>query len=80
MSRKEVNHDGQLSKCNGKPKLWGELKNELNLQGQLQFIYNQVIHSIPKSWQNALRKCQKYGFPGPWINEKLSKLLFKQTE
>ena len=80
MSRKDVNHDGQLSKCNGKPKLWGELKNELNLQGQLQFIYNQVIHSISKSWQNTLTKCQKYGFPGPWINEKLSKLLFKQTE
>ena len=56
MSRNDVNYAGQLSKCNGKPKLWGELKNQFNLLGQLQFIYNQIIHSIPKSWKNALRK------------------------
>ena len=47
--RKHINYVGQLFKCNGKPKLWEELKNEFNLQGQLQFIYNQIIHSIPKS-------------------------------
>ena len=34
-------------------KLWEELKNEFNLQGQLQFVYNQIIHSIPKSWKDA---------------------------
>ena len=31
-----------------------ELKNEFNYQGQLQFIYSQQIHSIPKSWKHAL--------------------------
>ena len=54
MSRKDINYIGQLFKCNGKPKLWEELKNEFNLQGQLQFIYNQITHSIPKSWKDAL--------------------------
>ena len=54
MSRKGINYVGQLFKCNGKPKLWEELKNEFNLQGQLQFIYNRIIHSIPKSWKDAL--------------------------
>ena len=54
MSRKEINYVGQLYKCNGKPRLWEELKDEFNLQGQLQFIYNQIIHSIPKSWKDAL--------------------------
>ena len=54
MSRKDINYVGQLFKCDGKPKLWEELKNEFNLQGQLQFIYNQIIHSIPKSWKDAL--------------------------
>ena len=34
-------------------KLWKELKNELNLQGQLQFIYNQTLHSILKLWRDA---------------------------
>ena len=53
MSRKDINYVGQLFKCDGKPKLWEELKNEFNLQGQLQFIYNQIIHSIPKSWKDA---------------------------
>ena len=36
-----------------KPKLWKELKNEFKLQGQLQFTYNQITHSIPKSWKDA---------------------------
>ena len=57
MSQKDINYVGQLFKCNDKPKLWEELKNEFNLQGQLQFIlflYNQIIHSISKSWQDAL--------------------------
>ena len=54
ISRKDINYVGQLFKCDGKPKLWEELKNEFNLQGQLQFIYNQIIHSIPKSWKDAL--------------------------
>ena len=54
MLRKGINYVGQLFKCNGKPKLWEELKNEFNLQGQLQFIYNRIIHSIAKSWKDAL--------------------------
>ena len=29
-------------------------KNEFNLHGQKQFFYNQIIHSIPKSWKDAL--------------------------
>ena len=53
ISRKYINYVGQLFKCDGKSKLWEELKNEFNLQGQLQFIYNQIIHSIPKSWKDA---------------------------
>ena len=61
ISRKDINYIGQLFKCIGKPKLWEELKNEFNLQGQLQFIYNQVIHYIPKSWKDALNsKLRKY--------------------
>ena len=31
-----------------------ELKNEFNLQGQLQFIYNQIMHSVPQSCKDAL--------------------------
>ena len=42
-----------LSNCDGKPKLWEELKYEFNLQDQLQFTYNQIMHSIPKSWKDA---------------------------
>ena len=49
ISRKDINYVGQHFKCNDKPKLWEELKNQFNLQGQLQFIYNQIIHSIAKS-------------------------------
>ena len=26
----------------------------INLQGQLQFKYNQITHSMPKSWKDAL--------------------------
>ena len=37
-----------------KPKLWEKLKNEFNLQDQLQFLYNQIIPSILKSWKDAL--------------------------
>ena len=44
---------GQLFKCDDKPTLWEELKNDLNLQGQLQFIYNQIIHYFPKSLKDA---------------------------
>ena len=49
-----MNYIGQLFKCSFKPKLWEYLKNEFNFQGQLQLIYNQVIHYIPESWKNAL--------------------------
>ena len=41
-------------KCDDKPKLLEELKNEFNLEGQLHFIYKQIIYSIPKSWKDAL--------------------------
>ena len=54
MSLTDINYVGQLFKCDGKPKLWEELKNQFNLQGQLQFLYNQIIHSIPKSWKDPL--------------------------
>ena len=54
MSRKDINYVGQLFKYNGKPKLWEELKNEFNLQGKLQFTYNQMIHPTLKSWEDAL--------------------------
>ena len=53
ISPKDINYVGQLFKCDGKPKLWEEIKNEFDLQGQLQFIYNQIIHSTPKSWKDA---------------------------
>ena len=53
ISRKDINYVGQLFKCDGKPKLWEKLKNEFNLQDQLQFTYNQIMHSIPKSWKDA---------------------------
>ena len=42
-----------LSNCDVKPKLWEELKYEFNLQDQLQFTYNQIMHSIPKSWKDT---------------------------
>ena len=48
MSRKDINYVGEISKYNGKPKLWEELKNEFYLQGQLRFMYIKIIHSIPK--------------------------------
>ena len=32
---KNINYVGQLCKCDGKPKLWKELKNEFNFQGNL---------------------------------------------
>ena len=54
MSRKDVNYVGQLFKCDGKSKLCEEVKNEFILQDQLQFVYKQIIHSIPKSWKQAL--------------------------
>ena len=43
MSRKDINYVGQLFRCDGKSKLWEELKDEFDLQGQLRFIYNQII-------------------------------------
>ena len=46
MSRKDTNYVGQLVKCNCKPKF--------NILGQLQFINNQIIHAIRKSWKDAL--------------------------
>ena len=46
MSTKDITLDNF---SNGKPKLQEKLKNEFNLQGQLQFPYNQIIHSISKS-------------------------------
>ena len=54
MSRKNINYVGKLFKCDGKPKLWEELQNGFDLQGQLLFIYNQIIHSISRSWKDAL--------------------------
>ena len=48
MSRKDINYVGEISKCNGKPKLWEELKNEFYLQSQLRSMYIKIIHSIPK--------------------------------
>ena len=54
MSQKDINHVGTLFKCNSKPKLWEELKNELNYQGQLQFINKQIIQSFPKSCKDGL--------------------------
>ena len=54
MSRKDINYVGQLFRGDGKPKLWEEAKNEFDLDGQLHFIYNQIKHSIPKSWKDAL--------------------------
>ena len=54
MSRIDINYVGQLFKLNGKPKLLEELKGEFNLQNQLKFIYNQITHSLTKSWKDAL--------------------------
>ena len=68
MSRKDINYVGQLFKCDGKPKLWKELKNEFDLEGQLHFIYNQIMYSIPKSWKNHL-----------WQTQKISKIWFSRA-
>ena len=54
MLRKGINYIVQLFKFNGKPKICKELNNEYNQQGKLQFIYNEIIHSIPKSWKDSL--------------------------
>ena len=43
MSWKNINYVGKLFKCDGKSKLWEELKNGFDLQGQLSFIYKQII-------------------------------------
>ena len=32
----------------------GIIKNEFNLLGQLQFIYNQIIHAFSNSWKDPL--------------------------
>ena len=42
-----MNYVGQLLKSNGKPKLQKELKKEFNSEGQLQLIYNQILHYNP---------------------------------
>ena len=55
MSRQDINYVGEISKYNGKPKLWEELKNEFYLQGQLRFMYIKIIHSIPKPWKDTLK-------------------------
>ena len=68
MSRKDINYVGQLFKCDGKPKLWEELKNEFDLEGQLHFIYNQIMYSIPKSWKNHL-----------WQTQRISKIWFSRA-
>ena len=43
------NYIGQLYKVDGKAKVWAELKIEFHLHHQPQFVYNQIIHAIPKS-------------------------------
>ena len=52
MSQNDTNYIGQLFKFSDKHKLWLELKNEFNVQDQLQFTYNQIINSIPKNIKN----------------------------
>ena len=52
MSQNDTNYIGQLFKFSDKRKLWLELKNEFNVQDQLQFTYNQIINSIPKNIKN----------------------------
>ena len=50
---------------------------------QLQFICNQLIHSIPKVWKgifSKFREYQKCGFPAFSLNKISSNLLFEQTE
>ena len=79
MSRKNINYVGQLFKCDGKPKLWEEFKNEFDLQGRLHFIYNQVI-TLERCTYGKLREYQKPGFPGPSLNEKSSNLFSEQIE
>ena len=54
MSKKDTYYFGQPFKFNDISKLWEESKNEIKLQGKIQFIYNQIIHSIPKYWKDAL--------------------------
>ena len=82
-SRKYVNYVGQLFKYDRKPKLWKELKNGFNWQDQLQFIYNQIIHSIEKSWKDALianlETIKDLVFEGHYYN-KSSNLLFEQIK
>ena len=82
-SRKDVNYVGQLFKYDRKPKLWRESKNRFNLQDQLQFIYNQMIHSIPKSWKDTLignlENIKDLVFEGHYCN-KSSNLLSEQIK
>ena len=54
MLRKDTNYVGQLVKFSSKPKIWEKIKNEFNLQGQLQFMYNEIIHSIAKSQKDEV--------------------------
>ena len=54
MSPKNVSYVRQRFKCDGKTKLCEKLKDEFEIQGQIPFIYVQIIHSIPKSWKDAL--------------------------
>ena len=57
-----------FSNAKGKPKLWEELKNEL------QFIYNQIIATfyskiLERCTYSKLREYQKFHFPGPSFNK-----------
>ena len=59
---------GSFSNANGKPKLWKELKNEL------QFIYNQIIATfyskiLERCTYSKPREYQKSHFPGSSFNK-----------
>ena len=49
ISRKDINYVGQLLICDGKPKLWEELKKQI-----CRVNYSYFCNSIPKSWKDEL--------------------------
>ena len=53
MSPKNISYVRQHFKCDGKTKLCEILKDEFGIQGQILFIYDQIIHSILKSGKDA---------------------------